>query len=462
MTFLTRDIVKACDGRLVSGFPSTSGERICTDTRNLRAGDVFFALRGPHFDAHDFLPTAAARGAKMVVVDRLDERLRFGPTGRPDVILVPDTLKALQHTARFIRSQSSAMVIGVTGSNGKTTTKEMIASILRRSGKTLSTRGNLNNHIGLPLTICELEEDHRFAVIEMGTSQPGDMEVLIDVSRPQVGLITNVGKDHLEFFDSPEGVLNVNRQLFDALPSTGTAIINLDDPLLAGLSGRLKCRVVTYGKDPKAHIRIEGVESTATSVTFTLFLESKSFVVTLPTSGAVQATNAMSAAAVAWSLNMSPEDIVAGLAAFKPAPMRLEACPGPNGVTLINDAYNANPSSVRASVESFCQSYKGRSRWVVLGDMRELGTHAKSEHEQLGQWLATMPIDRIFLYGRDTRFTLSGYLSEGKAESIERYRKKRYLIDALLKSFEKNAPAVLFKASRSMRLEDVVSALLKV
>ena len=186
MKISIRQFLKVTGGSLLTGHPDEWIDRLSIDSRTLRAGDTFFALQGPRFDGHDYLKNAAVAGAGTVVIQTLDSRAQFDPSRFPSVVQVKDTLKALQDLARWVRSQSSAIVIGVTGSNGKTTTKEMIASILRGAGKTLATRGNLNNHIGLALTLCELESDHQFAVIEMGTSKPGDMELLMDITRPSL------------------------------------------------------------------------------------------------------------------------------------------------------------------------------------------------------------------------------------------------------------------------------------
>ena len=230
MSLVIRHILQDAHGSLVSGFPTDVVEKISIDTRSLKAGDVFFALKGPRFDGHQFLETASRRGAKALVVERVDADFPVDSFSSADVILVPDTLKALQDTARGARARAKdTVVIGITGSNGKTTTKEMLASILRRVGKTLSTRGNLNNHIGLPLMLTELEADHRFAVIEMGTSQKGDMTLLADLSQPQIGLITKVGKDHLEFLGTPEGVLEEKYRRQERFFGRWTRTVTLPD-----------------------------------------------------------------------------------------------------------------------------------------------------------------------------------------------------------------------------------------
>jgi len=461
MILTVRDILKAARGSLISGYPTSLCARVSIDSRTLRPGDVFFTLRGPRFDGHRFLNAAAQKRAQAVVLERLDPDFRLGAGDAPDLIQVPDALAALQAVARFVRSRAhQTTFIGITGSNGKTTTKEMLAAILRRAGKTLSTRGNLNNHIGLPLMLTELEPDHQYALLEMGTSKKGDMDLLVDLVHPKVGLITNVGKDHLEFFGSPEGVLDVNRKLFDVLPRDGAAIINLEDPLLRNFSGRLPCRTVTYGRLPEAHVRATDIVASPSPLRFTLIIGHDERPVTLKGFGEIQVLNAMAAAATAHALGIPAADIAAGLGSFKPAAMRMEVHSRPDGAMIINDAYNANPSSMQASIESFCRSYPERPRWLVLGDMRELGAVSRQEHEDLGRWIVTQPIDRVYLYGRDTRYVLAGLSSQKFRGAVERFRKKRYLIEALERQLQRAPkPAILFKASRSLKLEQVSHAL---
>jgi len=459
MNLSLREVVNATHGRLIAGSPGQALHPISIDTRTLRPHETFLALSGPHFDRHDYLRAAAERGASLLILQHLDARLRWRSSAAPSVLQVSDPLKALQDIARWIRARSAARVVGVTGSNGKTTTKEMLACILQRAGPTLATLGNLNNQIGLPLTLCRLAAEHRYAVIEMGTSKPGDMELLAGLARPEVGLITNVGKDHLEFFHSPEGVLKENRLLFDALPEIGIAVINLEDPLLQPLAARLPCRVLTYGRRPEAMIQARETASGASSTLFTLLIEGKAYPCRLEAPGAIQVLNALAAAAAAHALGVAPEHILEGLKVFRPAAMRLQAQAGLGGSLLINDAYNANPSSMRASVQSFCESYSDRPRWLVLGDMRELGPLARAEHEELGRWLCEQPVERIFFYGRDTRFAEAAARAAPRRPIIERFRKKRYLMAALRESLAETKPVVLFKASRAMKLEQVIAPL---
>ncbi len=459
MRLTIQELVAATHGRLISGDPHAFVSEVSIDTRTLSRGSCFFAIAGPRHDGHDYLQRAVELGARCVVVENLDERATFAPPAIPDIVQVPNSVAAIQDLARFIRQRSSTTFLGITGSNGKTTTKEMVTAILQRAGKTLATRGNLNNQLGVPLTLMRLEPDHRFAVIEMGASRDGDIALLADIARPQAGLITNIGKAHLEGMKSPEGILEIKRALFDALPAEGTAVVNADDALLPKAAESLRCRKISFGLSAGADVRAENIDDKEIPVRFTLRLKEHSYPIALRLPGRFQVMNALAAAAAAYALDVPPEAIVQGLEAFTPAIMRMQLLQHPSGALIINDAYNANPSSVRASVESFCQGFKGRPHWVVLGDMRELGEHAREEHESLGRWLATQKVDRLFLYGRDTRFIQASAAAAAPALRVDRFRKKRYLI-AELKKILTADPVVLFKASRSMKLEDVIAALL--
>lgn len=461
MNVTARDLVNAAHGSLLSGDPRASFHHVSIDTRTLKPGDLFVALRGPRFDGHRFLVQAIDKGTQGIVVEALEENVPWISLPLPAIIQVPNTLVALQEVARYVRRQSSATVIGITGSNGKTTTKEMLHAILKRVGKCLATRGNLNNHIGLPLTLSELAPDHRFAVLEMGASLDGDIALLADIARPQVGLITNIGKTHLAYLKSPQGVFQAKRALFDALPPDGLAIINQEDPFLSPLLQSLPCRKISFGLTERADVSADQIREDTGQQHFSLKLQGKHYPVSLAVSGGFQVMNALGAAAVARGLGISAEHIVAGLEQFTPLAMRMQVVSHPNGTLLINDAYNANPTSVRGSIASFCESYPGRRHWVVLGDMRELGEQAAPEHRELGKWLAVQPVDRILLYGRDCRFVLDGFRSIGlNAPPVERFRKKRLLMAELERALPFK-PVILFKASRAMKLEDVVTSLLK-
>jgi UDP-N-acetylmuramoyl-tripeptide--D-alanyl-D-alanine ligase len=451
-----QDFAQAAGGRLTQGSASAIATGVSIDTRTLKSGELFFALKGPRFDAHDLLEKAIDAGALALVIHRRPEG--WQPPASIALIEVPETLAALQRAARLYRESLSATLIGITGSNGKTTTKEMLAAILSRSGKTLATAGNYNNHIGLPLTLLRLDSDHKYGVIEMGTSMPGDMDLLADLTRPQAALITNVGQDHLEFFGTPEGVLKENWKLYDRLSPAGLAVLNSDDPWLSRKASALHGRIIRYSSRQAADVYAKDIQPWPWPIRFTLVIAGREIAATLPVIGTLQVLNAVAAAAAAHGLGISAEQIVAGLAEFKPAAMRMQVSTHPSEAVFVNDAYNANPSSVKLAVESFCASFPKSKRWVVLGDMRELGDSARDAHRSLGVLLTTLPIDKVFLYGRDSRFIEEGVK---KKLHVERYRKKRYLLQALAKDLKTEKPAILFKASRRLRLETLIQELMR-
>jgi UDP-N-acetylmuramoyl-tripeptide--D-alanyl-D-alanine ligase len=459
MAFTSRELVQASGARFLLGHPHAQFEGVSIDTRTLKKGDLFFAIPGPRHDGHDHLEQAVEKGAAGLVVQGLDDRLRFDRERAPAIFQVPDSTAALQQWARFLRARSRAVFIGITGSNGKTTTKEMLAAILKRVGPTLATRGNLNNQLGLPLTLSRLTPEHRFAILEMGASREGDIALLADIGRPQVGVITNIGKAHLEGLASPEGILKEKRKLLDSLPVDGMAVINQDDPLLASIAGSLTCRKIFFGLTTLADVRAEALLEEASGIRFTLIVRGQPIPVRLPVPGRFQVLNALAAAAVAHAAGASLEDIALGLNAFQPAAMRMQAAAHPSGALLINDAYNANPTSVRAAITGLCQSYPSRPRWLVLGDMRELGADARTEHHALGVWLAGQPLQRVFLYGRDARFIKEGADSKQAVFRIDRFRKKRLLMAELERSLAEK-PVILFKGSRTMKLEDIINPLI--
>jgi UDP-N-acetylmuramoyl-tripeptide--D-alanyl-D-alanine ligase len=458
MPFTSRDFIHASGAKFLLGDPHTTFQGLSIDTRTLKKGDLFFAIPGPRHDGHDHLETAVQKGASGLVIQNMDERVRFDVESTPAVFQVPDSTVAIQQWARFLRNTSKATFIGITGSNGKTSTKEMLASILSRVGRTLATRGNLNNQLGLPLTLSQLSPDHRFVVLEMGASRPGDIPLLADIGRPHVGLITNIGKAHLEGLSSPEGVLKEKRALLDRLPSDGMAIINQDDPLLVTVAASLQCRKLFFGMTTLADVRADNIQEEDAGIRFSLIIRGQQIPVRLPVPGRFQVMNALAASAAAHAAGASLEDISLGLNAFQPVAMRMQAVSHPSGALLINDAYNANPSSVRVSIMSFSQGYIGRPKWLVLGDMRELGGEAASEHQALGVWLADQPIQRIFLYGRDTRFLKKALESKSAPIRVDRFKKKRLLVAELERSLAEK-PVILFKGSRRMKLEDIINAL---
>jgi UDP-N-acetylmuramoyl-tripeptide--D-alanyl-D-alanine ligase len=458
MTSTALEFARATGARFLLGSPLAAFDGVSIDTRTLQAGNLFFAIPGPRHDGHDHLTTALDKSAAGLVLQRLDAGWNFDRRNPPLVFQAADSSQALQRWAAFLRKRSTATVIGITGTNGKTSTKEMISAILTRVGPTLSTQGNLNNQLGLPLTLARLTAEQRFMVLELGISRPGDMQLLAGIAAPQIGVITNIGKAHLQGLRTAEGVRDEKRILLDRLPVDGTAVINQDDPLLAGFASSLQAKKVFFGLSALADVRAESIEDLDGGVRFVLNIRGKRETIRMQIPGRFQVFNALAAAAAAHAAGASLSEIVAGLAAFRPVAMRMQSLPHPSGALLINDAYNANPNSVRAAVSSFCQSYRQRPRWLVLGDMRELGAGAAQEHRDLGVWLTSQPLERVYLYGRDTRFVLEGLAKRPASMQVSRFRKKRQLLAELQTEIVRQ-PVILFKGSRSMKLEQLINPL---
>jgi len=435
-----------CGGRLVGEDRAWSA--VSTDTRRIGAGELFVALRGPNFDGADFLPQAAAVGAAGAVASR------EGPAGLP-VILVDDPLRALQQAARARRARYTGPVIGVAGSNGKTTCKEMIAAILGERGATLATRGNLNNHIGLPLTLLRLEDAHRHAVIEMGANHPGDVAELAAIAVPAIGIVTNAGAEHLEGFGSLEGAAHAEGELFAALGRDGVAIVNADDEFAGMWRDMTVARVVTFGLGGKADFGARDIRTEAGEggfrTRFTLVAPQGEVAVTLRLAGKHNVVNALGAAAAATAAGATLPDIAAGLARLEPVPGRLVLRPAAGGAWLIDDSYNANPSSLLAAIEVL-GALEGR-RWLVLGEMGELGEHSTAAHTEAGRQARAHGIERLFAFGER-----AGLAARSFGEDASRHDDAAELAAAVRAGLAPDV-RVLIKGSRMNRLERVVEAL---
>ena len=423
---------------------------VVSDTRALEAGELFIALRGPNFDGNAFVAAAAAAGAAGALVER-EQPLALSQ------IVVSDTQAALERAARAWREQFSGALVGVAGSNGKTTAKEMTAAILSEAGPCLATRGNLNNHIGVPLTLLRLTGAERFAVVEMGANRAGEVAHLVDVARPTVGLITNAGAEHLEGFGSLEGVARAEGEMVAGLEPSATAVINADDAFAAMWRGSTRARVVTFGsREPADFAASEvaaAVGSEGFSTSFRLTAPIGTAAIRLNLGGAHNVANALAAAAAAASAGAALEHIVRGLAAVRAVPGRLQFRRALGGGWLIDDSYNANPSSVRAAIEVLA-TLPGR-RWLVLGDMAELGAFALEEHVQLGEFARTAGLERLYATG-----PLSARAAEAFGAGGQSFADVPALTRALRAALAAAADdvRVLVKGSRFNRLERVVEA----
>jgi len=440
-------VAAACGGHLQGADRAFAA--VSSDTRTISSGDLFVALQGPRFDGHDFLDACMRAGAAGAIVSRpLAIKL-------PQVI-VKDTLTALTALARGWRAQFTLPLVGVAGSNGKTTVKEMTASILGRMGPCLATRGNLNNHIGVPLTLMRLDATHRTAVIEVGANHAGDVSALAEIARPTVGLITNAGAEHLEGFGSLEGVARAEGEMVSSLEQSATAVINADDayaPLWRRMSNA--GRTLTFGLWPQADFRAteitQALDADGTSLSFRLHTASAQVAVRLGLAGRHNVVNALAAGAAAHAAGANLEALVSGLASVRAVKGRLQRIAAANGCWLIDDSYNANPSSVRVALE-LLRELEGL-RWLVLADMAELGEYAERSHTEAGTLARESGVSRLFAAG-----PLSAHAAEAFGRGAEWFPDVEALTRRLTAEIQPNV-TILIKGSRMNRLERVVEAL---
>ena len=417
-------------------------EYIASDSRKVRAGSLFAALPGAKVDGHDFAEVAIKLGAVALLVSR---RLKL------DVpqLVVDDVLVALGKIATLLRHKVDIQVVGITGSNGKTTVKEMVASILRLEGEVLATQGNYNNELGLPLTLFGLREDHRFAVLEMGAAKPGDIAYLAAIAQPDVALVNNIGPAHLKGFGSIEGVAQTKGEIYTGLPEDGCAVMNADEPWI-GLWRDMNTatRVITFGAAESSDVRL--VESDGAA---RLETPDGGFELKMPLPGRHNLFNAAAAAAIALALGVELDVIRRGLEAIKPVPGRLNMIQTRADWTVIDDTYNANPASLYSALQVLTTT--PGTPWLVLGDMKELGVGSSKMHREVGETARVMGVRRLFVTGE-----MAAHVADTFGEGAEHFASRDELAAALCRALEPGVTC-LVKGSRSMGMEAVVQAVVR-
>ena len=450
------DVVRATGASVVRTGRAECFMRIATDTRALGGGDLFVALRGEHHDAHEFVADAVRAGAAGVVVARAVE---LPATADAVVLRVPDTLRALQDLAGDLRRRVAPRVLAITGSNGKTTTKEMLAAILAAAAgpaRVLKTLGNLNNLIGVPLTLLRLGGDETFAVIEMGMNAPGEIRRLTEIADPDVGVITNVGPAHLEGLGSIEGVARAKGELFATLRRDAVAVANADDPRVTALADAFPGRVVRFGAG--GDVAVDDVRCDARgAAAFRLRVGGRTADVALQIPGRHNVSNALAAAAAAFAVGVDVDAMRAGLAAAVPVGSRMRVVTLPSGVTVVDDSYNANPASMAAALRSLAEAPAGR-RIAVLGDMLELGAASADQHRAVGALAGALGLAALHLYGDFARDAAAGAATGMPAAAIHVHATHAALADALAPAL-RSGDWVLVKGSRGQRMEEVVRLL---
>jgi UDP-N-acetylmuramoyl-tripeptide--D-alanyl-D-alanine ligase len=438
------DVKDATAGKIVSG----RGEKIVTgvsiDSRTLAAGDLFVAIAGPRFDGHDFLSEAASRGAAAALVHK-DVTL-----GGLDLVRVEDTTRALGDLATHVRRSAGIPVVGITGSTGKTTTKEMTSTLLGSS--VLKTEGNLNNKFGLPLTLLRLRSEHRFAVLELGMSAPGEIRALSAIARPDIAVITNVAPVHLEFFSSIDEIASAKAEILEDLGQTGAAVLNGDDRRVWRIGEHHPGKVIFFGRDRAWEVSAENVRGGSFGMRFDLRIAGERLDVAIPMAGPHFVMNFLAAAAVAWKLGVDPKTIAERASALRASPHRGEVLRLGDRVTLIDDSYNSNPLAVEAAVQALSLA-EGPRRVAFLGDMLELGPRGPALHFQTGERIADL-LDVLVAVG-----PLAGEFLKGARAKEALAFPDAPSAAAAAGTIVKAADAVLVKGSRGVRMESIVEAL---
>lgn len=447
--------MKATGGTLVREGPLGKFTGVSIDSRTIKKGEVFVAIKGTHFDGHNFLGDAVGKGAPLIITASPAPL----PPGAGEV-RVSDTVEALCDLASWWRGHFKSPCVAITGSNGKSTTKEMAASIAQAKGCVLKTEGNFNNLIGLPLTVFRWEKKHRVAVLEMGMNAKGEIRRLAQVARPDIGLITNVTAAHLEKLHSVEGVAEAKGELFEVMAGKGIAIINDEDPWVKKLGDKFGGRRITFGMQNTSDVQFRHMESAGlddTSLTFAVM--GKEYGMKLPLPGTHNVMNALGAIAIGLALEIEVDEMMERLVKFHPMAMRFERVQLANGVCLVNDSYNANPQSMRAAFRTV-GAVKRAGRFIaVLGDMLELGEQSAILHREVGKAAVEAGINLLFVYG-DFAFELKkGAVDAGFDASRVREYKDIESIESDVEKEIRAGDVLLVKGSRGMRMERLVEYL---
>lgn len=420
--------------------------QVNTDTRTLVEGELFVALRGERFDAHDFIADAVKKNPIAIVVEK------FFPEVALPQLVVSDCLKALGKIAAYNRNLFAGKLIAITGSSGKTTVKAMLASVMQEAGSTQATKGNFNNHIGVPLTLLQLNAQHQFAVIEMGASGPGEIGYLCELAKPQISMINNVMPAHIEGFGSIEGVAKAKGEIYQALTASGVAVINIDDVFAGGWikESKTQNQFKVSLSNSSADFFASDIQLMSDSICFVIHYQQESISVTLQTQGEHNIRNALMVAACATAAGVDLSKIKSGLENFLPVSGRMSRYLGINKVQIIDDSYNANPGSVRAAIDVLAGISDGV---LVLGDLAELGSDSEKLHAELGEYALSKKIKKVFTLGK-----LSANVSRAFGNGAEHFTDRNSLIEKLKCEANSNV-TYLIKGSRSARMDLIVNAL---
>ena len=454
------DVAAATGGRILSGDPGTIVGRIAIDSRTLAAGDFFVAIKGERFDGHAFVPDALRLGAAGVIVHDASA-VGGSSTGPAVAIQVGDTTRALQDVARDIRRRSGAKVVAITGSAGKTTTKEVAAGFLEAHYRVFRNKGNLNNHIGLPLSLIELRQLPEIAVVELGMNHPGEIRTLVGIAEPEVRVWTNVGDAHLGFFESPDAIAEAKAEIMDHARAGDLLVANANDPRILSRTEWFLGRVVTFGIDTAADVVATSVQHRGLEgTTADLHTPAGDAQLRTPLLGLGNLANVLAATAVALEFDIPVSDIVERAARLRPAIHRGELARLPGGITLIDDSYNSSPAALRQALATVGASTGCARRVAVLGEMLELGAHATRLHGDAGRAAAETGLDLLITVGGEPAATMAGAaVAAGMAPATVTHVRTREEAAALALERVRPGDLVLVKGSRGIGTDLVVARL---
>ncbi len=429
---------------------------VSIDSRTIKQGELFVAIKGDRFDGHDFVPEAIKRGAWGAIVERSVLESRYASLGGlKNIIAVEDTLLSLQEMSAAHRKKFSIPFVGITGSNGKTTTKEMLASILRQKGPVLKNEGNLNNHIGVPLTLMGLNASHKSAVVEMGMSGPGEIKMLSRLVMPTVGVITNIGPAHLEFLGSVDMVLQAKGELLENMEPNSIAVLNADDRYFETLRNKFSGSMLTFGINKASDVTAIDIRQGKNFTDFNIRSDGAVVRVRLQAVGRHNVYNALAAAAAALAVGMPIESVKYGLEDFAPISMR-SVVKQIKGRLVLEDCYNANPRSMEAALETLVSIRQGRKIIAVLGDMLELGKASADAHREIGRTAARLGVDLLITVGTLSKFIGDGARYAGMSGDRAIEAGSNAEAAALLREHSQNGDAILIKGSRAMKMEEIL------